>query len=370
MSSSLKARLQTAIAKFKTDKIRLWKTITLFSIVLFLFASSSFLWHALSKRPAPNTPNAPAIDRVEPRDEPSQSPCEGCVRRSLDGVWVKDAESNLPLVAVMIDNHPSARPAKGIDRAGVVYEAEVEGNYTRFMAVFSGKEGPKEIGPVRSARSYFLDWAAELGAVYSHCGGSPDALAKIVQRDIVDLNEFYNGQYYWRDNGRTAPHNVTTSWKDLEKFLENSDMTSGDFKPWKFKVDSPKESATSSMITINYNHPEFKVQWLYDKEGNDYIRLSDGKEQRTYDDRQLRAKNLLIQIIPAKVVDEKLRLDMDPIGKGPATICLDGECQEGEWAKDGFRERTIFSLANGKEVELNAGQTWVEVVRPEVEVIY
>jgi len=363
--------LKERLHQLKKDKTKLWKTAMLSSIVLFLFASSAFSWHLLKKNPAPDMKkNYAAQNAEEGKGEQTMEDCPDCVRRSLDGVMVEEKYSNLPPVAVMIDNHPSARPPKGLDKAGLVYEAEVEGNYTRYMAVFSAADGPEEIGPVRSARSYFLDWAAELGAVYGHCGGSPDALAKIIQKGVPDLNEFYNGQYFWRDNERSAPHNVTTSWGNLEKYLENKNIDSGDFSVWKFKDDEKPKIATTSKIDISFNHPDFKVEWHYDNRDNDYTRYVSGKQQMTEDGTPIKAKNILIQTIPAKVVDDKLRLEMNPIGEGPAVICVDGTCKTGKWIKGGFRERTMFYLDNGQEAQLNAGQTWVEVVRPEIEVIY
>jgi hypothetical protein len=370
MFSSFKERLLRAISQITTNKIKLWKTITLFSIVLFLFAISLFIWHITSRKQDPSLSAEEPATAILTQENQSSPACDDCVRRRLDGVWVKEVEANLPPIAVMIDNHPSARPPKGLDKAGLVYEAEVEGNYTRYMAVFSAADGPEEIGPVRSARSYFLDWAAELGAVYSHCGGSPEALVRINQKGIPDLNEFYNGQYFWRDSKRSAPHNVTTSWTNLKKYLENKNIENGDFSVWRFKDDGKNKDATSSKIIIPFNHPDFRVEWHYNEQTNDYERYLGGSPEYTEDRVAIKAKNILIQTIPAKVVDEKLRLAMNPIGQGPATICLDGLCEVGEWKKNGFHERTIFYSNNGQEVELNAGQTWVEVVRPEIIITY
>ena len=79
-------------------------------------------------------------------------------------------------IAVMIDDHPDARPQVGLSSADVVWHAPAEGGIPRYMAVFHSHI-QTDIGPVRSARDYFVQWAAELGAVYAHSGGSPKALA-------------------------------------------------------------------------------------------------------------------------------------------------------------------------------------------------
>ena len=99
--------------------------------------------------------------------------------RILDGVYLSDGESEKYPVAVMIDNKYEARPWSGLSYAGLVFEAPVEGGITRFLAVYSSSREIKKIGPVRSIRPYYLDWASGYGALMAHIGGSPAALADI-----------------------------------------------------------------------------------------------------------------------------------------------------------------------------------------------
>src|SRR5690606_23920743 len=130
-------------------------------------------------------------------------------------------------VGIMIENHYDARPLSGLADASVVYEAPVEGNYTRFLAVFPEDAEVQKIGPVRSARTYYLDWVSEYpDMLYMHVGGSPDALEKIKTHGIFDFNEFYRGWYYWRDSGRYAPHNVYTSSALFQKAMDEYANTS------------------------------------------------------------------------------------------------------------------------------------------------
>ena len=102
----------------------------------------------------------------------------------------------------MIDNFPEAKPAANLSLASLVWEAPVEAGLTRLLAAYPLSAELARIGPVRSARPYFLDWAKELNALYLHCGGSDQALADIKNRDVFDLNEFYRGWYFWRDRAR------------------------------------------------------------------------------------------------------------------------------------------------------------------------
>jgi len=115
-----------------------------------------------------------------------------------------------PLIAVMVDNLAPARPQTGLGKAGVVYEMETEARITRLMALFAG-DPPTVVGPVRSARSYYLQICKEWDAIFAHVGGSKDAIANIKRWGIKDLDQFANRGEFWRDKSRKAPHNVYLS---------------------------------------------------------------------------------------------------------------------------------------------------------------
>ena len=114
-------------------------------------------------------------------------------------------------IAVMIDNHNQAWPQAGLNKAYLVYEAVVEGGETRLMALFKGVTVDK-IGPVRSSRHYFLDYAMENDAIYAHYGWSPQAESDIKQYNINNLNGITESEKtFWRVKDKAAPHNAVTS---------------------------------------------------------------------------------------------------------------------------------------------------------------
>ena len=90
-------------------------------------------------------------------------------------------------VAVMIDNHKDAWAQSGLNDAYMIYEIIVEGSETRLMALFKGKD-TNIIGPVRSARHYFLDYALENDALYGHIGWSPQAEDDIDELGVNNIN--------------------------------------------------------------------------------------------------------------------------------------------------------------------------------------
>lgn len=307
--------------------------------------------------------------------------CLNCVRRNIDGIFVEPGKENLYPIAVIIENLLEARPQAGLSRASLVYEAEAEGNITRFLTIFDSGVDIERIGPVRSARPYFIDWTAELSALFTHCGGSPQALAKIAKENIFDLNEFYQGGFFWRSGEREAPHNIYTSSDNLKKYLELKNRRNGNFFSWQFKDDILiSERPEKSEIIVNFPLPDYVVKWEYDKENNDYVRYLAGQVHKDANGEEIRAKNIIIEYVKAQVIDDVLRLKMENTGEGKAVVCMDGKCEEGEWQKKTNQTRTRFYTSVGsaqdagqvaqQEFKFNAGPTWIEVVRPEYKVDY
>lgn len=306
--------------------------------------------------------NLPIVSDTEEKKEE----CKDCVRRLLDGVKVKPQNANYTPAAVMIDNHVDARPANGLSEASLVYETEAEGKITRYLAFFDTGKKINKIGPVRSARPYFINWARGVDSLYVHCGGSPAALARLARGSIDNLNEFYNSSYFRRSNNRLAPHNIFTSTDKLKNYLSVLDKEKGDFESWKFKEDSQAEEPFDKEITLNFFDEGYNVSWRFNEEGNGYIRYLDGKKHKDAGGSQIRAKNVVIQYASTRVIDRKLRIDLDNIGEGTAIICRDGKCLEGAWEKPNKDTRTKYYFKKeGEEVKFNAGTTWVEVLREE-----
>lgn len=293
------------------------------------------------------------------------------IRRKIDGIKVDSGHENSLPVAVMIDNHPDARPPAGLSKARLVYEAEVEGGITRYLAIFLVDDELDSIGPVRSARPYFIEWAKELSSIYVHVGGSPDALAKMTKEKIFHMNEFYQGEYFWRSENYDRPHNVFISSANIRKFLDTKPVRMPRYFSWQYKEEAPlTERPDKNDIKINFILHSYKVEWRYDKTNNNYIRYLAGNPHVDDSNNIITAKNIIIQYIPAIVTDDKLRLDMNVLGDGRAVLCSDGICQPGSWRKDNTLARTRFYLESGEEASFNPGISWIEVLRPEREVEY
>ncbi|HBU07020.1 MAG TPA: hypothetical protein DEB09_02960 [Candidatus Magasanikbacteria bacterium] len=302
----------------------------------------------------------------------TSTPANCNYRRILDGVCVAmQTDINPKLVAVMIENHSEARPQSGLVDASIVYEAPVEANYTRFLAIYPADMIVKKIGPVRSARPYYLDWLGEYGTpMYMHVGGSPEALDIIKARNIFDLNEFYRGWYYWRSEDRSAPHNAYTSnelWGKAVGVYGEENYLNDIYGGWKFgtTIEQQNNRTTQDLveeITVSFLPPVYEAVWKYSSTTNQYERYQMNKPHVDQDGRQIVADNVIVQKVQAKVLDEIGRQEITTVGKGDLLVFKNGEVITGYWQKNSSSSRTKFFDNNGEEIKLNSGKIWVEVV--------
>ncbi|MFA6296062.1 MAG: DUF3048 domain-containing protein [Patescibacteria group bacterium] len=295
------------------------------------------------------------------KDQPKE------MARRLDGVIVPTADANKYPVAVMIENLVDVRPQHALSQAQVVYETVVEGNITRFMALYAGNQAD-EIHPVRSARPYYLQWASEYDALYAHCGGSQEALDAILSFGIKDLDQIGAGApYFWRGEGE-APHNLFASTKTLNLALRDRklDTVKPKYDSWKFKDEIRKENRPTTIQDIKINFAgDYSVEYKYDPETNTYLRFNPiGVEHKdAVNDSQIAPKNVVIQYVPKEqVMDDYGRLQLVVTGEGKVQVFRDGEMVEGAWKKNSRTDRTKFYDSTGSEIKLNRGQTWITVV--------
>lgn len=283
----------------------------------------------------------------------------------LDGACLAKGEAEKYPVAVMIDNKQEAWPQAGLSYAWLVFEAPVEGGITRFLAIFTTDKEIKKIGPVRSIRPYYIDWAKEFGAIMAHIGGSPEALGIIAtDADLMKRNIDGDGSYFWRATDRIAPHNAYTSSKLLDdarnKKLKNQDLQ---FNSWEFKNDDfLSERGDSKTLTVKFaNDPLYNAAWEYDKEKNEYRRKIGNDYAKDEDGRIILAKNIAVLATDIEIIDEVSRRRITTIGNGDALIFQDGKKIEAKWEKKDRDSRLYFFDLNGKPIQFNRGTTWVEV---------
>jgi hypothetical protein len=321
-----------------------------------------------SPSPTPSPTPTPA-----PTPTPTPSPTPKPLSRSpLTGRYVSAAVAKRHAIAIMIDDHPDARPQSGFNAASVVWQAPAEGGIPRYMLIFQDQV-PGAVGPVRSARQYYIAWAAEWQAMYGHSGGSPQALQTLRNQGngqlVYNADEFRWGNiYYHRSTDRFAPHNVYTTGKELRKLAKRIGAKDGPYKAaWRFGPDaSPDKRPKGGRITVVYSYNT--ITYHYDRKTNTYLRSVSGeKEQKDVaDGKRVAPKNVVVMLMrfgPLNDGSNKRRLEADVVGSGTAWISTNGRTIKGTWRKTGMTKPTRFFDAKGEPVTLTVGQTFIQVMQ-------
>lgn len=320
-------------------------------------------------------------------------------------------ETRRPLAA-MIENDINARPQSGLSRADVVYEAVAEGGITRFMGVFYCAAAASEVklAPIRSARVYFVNMAAEYNnPVFLHQGGANNfcnscpggvkprgqVAPEVDAYALLDKLGWRNGQHgndmdggfniglpiVVRDQYRLSQepaaweHSVVASldeaYREAEKrgFGHSREGVNwdSDYVSWTFQDGTPLSSPKATNINFNFwdGMPDFTVSWKYDSSSNSYKRENGGKPHTDWEFNkpQLTAKNVVVMFTLEKgSIDKEKHMFYQTIGDGKALLFQNGNAIEGSWKKSSVTGRTKFFDKNGKEFAFVSGPIWIEIL--------
>jgi hypothetical protein len=316
--------------------------------------------YALGKQLS-KSPQAPASTipiPVTKEEEPAKPTTEAS---KLTGVQIAPELNKRPVISIQIENSPDARPQAGLKDAGVVFEAIAEGGITRFNASFLEAQ-PDYIGPVRSVRPYYAALAAPFDPVFVHAGGSPEGLNKLRELGLKDMDHGANGSTFKRVSDRYAPHNLYTSMADLDKASAGRGYTTSNAKGFARKAEKTGQAVAAGKIDLSISGPLYNVHYDYDAASNSYKRVMAGKPHTDH--------RSGVQIAPKVVVALAMSYSQSGIysvyqinGEGTGFIFQDGQVQQVTWKKAGDKEQFTFAGADGKAVELNAGQTWITLLK-------
>lgn len=279
-------------------------------------------------------------------------------------------------IAIMIDNHSDAWPQAGLQKAYMVYEIVVEGGETRLMALFKGADVEK-IGPVRSARHYFLDYAMENDAIYTHFGESPQADSDIRKYSINEIDGIAeDGTTFKRVKDKASPHNAVTS---IDKLIESA-------KNKKFKMTSNKESVLNYVtdevnleegqgaISVTIPHSDLQtVKYVYDEENKVYQRYARGKKQTDWDSKEtITTKNIIITFCDNYTLQDKEnkgRQGIKNIGTFDGYYITNGKAIKIKCVKNEREEQTVYQDLEGNEIKVNDGNTFVNICPTDAKVV-
>ncbi len=318
--------------------------------------------------PIPSVTEAPTPAATpEPTPVPTPGPDEVS---KLSGIpfseFTEGMNQEYTPVAVMIENSPAARPQYGLQLANIVYEAPVESSITRFMAIFNDVL-PERVEPVRSARIYFIKSQQPYDCAFVHYGGPSDAGydSYIYDEDSEHIRIRVDGirgkwaEYFVRDDGRDAPHNVIC---DLTKVVQLYDYQPEPI-PFLYSYDegSTYEGQTIRQIALPFMAGDDFVTYSYDAQTNLLTRSMQGKLFMSAETGEaLTVQNLIVQYVNVYSKNELAgRRLMDLVGSGAAAFVIDGVYIEGTWSRESYDAPTKYYAADGSEIVLTPGNTWI-----------
>ncbi len=323
----------------------------------------------------------------------------------LTGEPITKGADEAPLYCVQTPNGlDGARPQVGLTQAKIIFEAIAEAGITRFAAIYQNPEG-SVLGPIRSLRTYYLDWDTPFDCTIVHAGGSDEAIAAVRSGGYREVDEDYD--YVWRDYSTyIAPNNLFTSPELLQKNSNFYGYEKANYTAWprltpdeattlahnqtapntSDNSDTSDTSTTPSSstplverITLTYGgYLDFNPVYTYNRETNQYLRsYASGDPHQSYNcpaglsDPSISRDCTLSQLSPSVVIAIKATeyLDTDgyhhvikTIGSGDAVVFQNGMAIPATWEKTSRTSQITFKDSTNQEIKLTPGQTWITVL--------
>ncbi len=293
------------------------------------------------------------------------------------------AGENRP-IACMIDNHSDAWPQFSINSAYMVYEIIVEGGETRLMALFKGTDAEK-VGPMRSSRHYFLDYALENDAIYAHIGWSPQAQKDIKSLGVNNINgleydtgkAWKEGDVFWRiskEPNKTykKPHNSITNTITIRAAAEKKGYRTTStqksvllYVTDEVVLDEREDAVVATNVTIPFSTLQ-TVVFKYDPETQRYTRYARKQVQTdAVTSENITTKNIIITQAANYTLtdsDNKGRQGLKNIGTMNGYYITNGKAIPITCTKADRSSQTVYKDAAGNEIDVNDGNTFVEIM--------
>lgn len=344
----LRQRLHDAIHRHPRRTI---VVVTLSLLIVAIFGSLALLYQPPQKMP----------DEV--KEQPAPKPVAKRFYTPLNGQEVgTEAATRKPVTAVIIENTPDARPQSGLKEAEVIYEAIAEGGITRFLALYQQNK-PELVGPVRSLRTYYVDWLAPYQPSVAHVGGSKAALDEIRNGSYRDLDQMLYGGTYWRATDRYAPHNVYTSFERLDALGNEKGYSESVFTSFGRVDGAASEAPNATVLDLAFGSATYNTHYDYDAATNSYVRSQGGAPHTDREKGHIApAVVVAMSVDMTRVMEDGYRESINTIGSGPATVFQNGTVTEGTWRKTDRTTPLELLDANGQPISLVRGQTWISAI--------
>lgn len=298
----------------------------------------------------------------------TQAPKKDVIRNPLTGEegYSKKLLKNRP-VFVVVENHPDARPQWGLTSSDIVWEMVAEGGITRMMLMYADASRiPEKVGPVRSARHYFVDLAEGFDGIFVHFGYSPKAKSQIANHDVDNINGLVDN-YFYRDSSRgvASEHTSYTTNEAIKNAIADKEYRTEineDYKsPFKFNKKTKNLSAPCNELTVSYSSG-YTYTYTYDKENKVYLSALNGNKFVDSEGTQQNFENIILCYTSiTSLNDSKNRVDFD-LSEGTGIYASNGSYTEITWKKGDSSDMMKFYNKNGDELSLNTGRTYIGIL--------
>lgn len=327
------------------------------------FAGHRAIFSTEQDNPSPESPELPnpgeITEEAEKEDTRPTSP--------FTGLPYEEGEIFKRPFALLIDNHPNARPQYGIQDASYVYEVLAEGEVTRLLSIFHHAQN-YNYGPIRSLRPYYAHLGRENDAIFAHCGQSEQTAQLLWQDGYDNIDEHSHSQYYTRDSGLSSPHNLFTNLHRLEEGAQELGLYRESEVDPLLEIEERNSQGSIEKIEIPFsaqNHVTYK--WDESEEG--YRRyVNDRPHNDALYGEQIVVNNVIVQYATHQYISDVHR-KFHLTGSGEGVLVQNGHAEEITWEKDSYGQQTTFKLSNGSEVKAHPGKTWIHILSPQKEAI-
>lgn len=311
----------------------------------------------------------PEADTERTTPKPAEPP-----RWPLTGLEAASEDATLQrVVSVKIENSNESRPQTNLQLADVVYESVTEGGITRFNAIFHS-QAPENLGPVRSARLSDTYIVPQYHALFGFSGASPTVNAAVNAAGIENLSEDAGvSAPFTRSKKHSAPHNLFASVPTFRAEGERKGMpATAQITGFAFdRTASAEATPTITQVTIPFSSYN-TVTWNYDAATRTYLRVNNGK---AFNDagtgEQVHATNVVVLWAQHKTASSDVvgstTYEIVLTGNGRATIFRNGQRYDCTWEATADAP-PVFKAADGTQVKLSPGNTWMQVIRTDINI--
>lgn len=316
-----------------------------------------------------STSSGPSKPIVEEEQEEAYDP--GPVS-TLTYLPVDEKLTTIRPIAVMIENTKPALPHYGINNAGIVYEAPMEGGLTRYMALFDDYENLSKIGNLRSARPYFVGIAAEYRPIYIHVGGNQWAKSLINSGYVEDLDGIKgsDAKAFFTTSDKAKPHNTYTSAENIKAGIEARGYAYdlGEHGPhFLYAINGNDLEEGEDVAVIKEYFFENKPYFIYDNDSKTYKRFQYGKaDMDALANEQMSYTNIIFQNVDSSLYSGTQYWNIPIVGSGEGKFFTHGKMVDITWVKESeFAQTRYYYADSGEMIELNPGKTWVSLIQKE-----